>query len=101
MREHERWHDFEVAMKKPLLKCDTLKVLTMRGSLKVIHHFGKQCRDSELPACEKTCTAQGTGTGGARAAISQPKAVATPTQTVNPCGPPYPCRSLIGLHIIL
>jgi len=32
--------------------------------------------------------------GGARAAISWPKAVAVTTRTVNPCGPAHLCRSL-------
>jgi hypothetical protein len=34
------------------------------------------------------------GTGGARAAISRPEAMAATTRTVNPCGLAHPCRSL-------
>ena len=40
---------------------------------------------------------QGMGMGGAWVAISQPEAVPVPTRAVHPCGPPYPCRSLLRL----
>jgi hypothetical protein len=48
-------------------------------------------------ACKKIQTTQGTGTGGTRVVISQPEAIATTTQTINPYGPAHPCRSLACL----
>jgi hypothetical protein len=67
----------------------------MRGNLKAIHPFREVVLRFKITrACEKTRTTQGTGTGGARAAISQPEAVAVTTRTVNPCGPAHPCRLL-------
>ena len=72
--------------------------LTTRGNLRVIHLCGKWQTEVHDVHAKKTYAAQATrgmGIGGARAAISWPKAVAVTTQTVNPCRPAHPWFSLI------
>ena len=65
-----------------------------QGNLKAIHHFRKHCRDSKSMHVKKNPNNLSAGIGGAWAAISQPKAMAMTTQTVDPCGLAHSCRSL-------
>ena len=88
-RKHERWCDSEVAMKK--MPMNTAESVDDEGQSESDPPFREAVRRFKITrACEKTRTTRGTGTGGARAAISRPEAVPATTLTRNPCGLAHP-----------
>ncbi len=56
--------------------------------------FREVLRRFKINACEKNPNNPSVGTGGARAVISRPEAMATTTQTIDPHRLAHPCRSL-------
>jgi hypothetical protein len=68
-----------------------LKALMMRVNLNAIHFLGSDILHAKKQKYPHNLS---TGTGGARAAISQPKAMAATTWTINLCRLAKPCRSL-------